>query len=166
MFKTTAIVKQLVQNAFPSVSERGMTNVVKKRSGFDKVFVELQCPANGTCYADDFHGVCQPGTMVVSKLGSEHLHFFAESTKGGAVDNSISIPLKRPAIRMRRFRITPPCRPRSRKRIQCQRKWIAVSQENRRNKNEWRIIPSGSKAYQIRRTLLIFPSCPRRKGVS
>jgi hypothetical protein len=64
--------------------------------------------------------------MIDSHLAREDLHLAAQTTKGAAVKNSISIASKRAAISMRRFGIDTTARVRTVHRIRCQQQMLAI----------------------------------------
>src|SRR5215469_6163078 len=75
------------------MTERRMSQVMRQRNGFGKIFVQLErtgdIPRNGR----DFHRMCQACAEMVAGAVKKDLRFIFEPAEGARMDDAVAVAL-------------------------------------------------------------------------
>jgi len=83
-----------IQNLFPCVSKRCMSEVMAKRNGFNKIFIQSKRPCNGPSNLGHLKGMSQPRSVMIASRCKKDLGFVLESSECFAMSYPVTIMLK------------------------------------------------------------------------
>ena len=106
MFETPIIRHQPVQDLLPGVTERGVSQVMGQRQGFDQVFVQPQPPGDAAGDLGHLQGMGQAGSVIISLMVDENLGLVLQPAEGGTVDDPVPVPLESRAGILEQFLVT------------------------------------------------------------
>ena len=79
---------------FAGMAERGMAEIVTHADGFDQVFVQAQCAADGPRDLGHFQRMRKAGSIVVARRSDEDLSFVHEPAKRFRVNDPVTVALE------------------------------------------------------------------------
>ena len=98
----------VVERAFPGVTEGRVPQVVPQGDGLGEILVETQGPRHRAGQTADLERVGQARAVVVALGLQEHLRFMLEAAEGLGVGDAVNVPLKAGADLARLLRVQPP----------------------------------------------------------
>ena len=98
MLESAVVAHTVIQRVLAGVTERCVTEIVRKTDRLGERLVQSQCARDRACDLRDLDRVREAGAVQVAFVIDEYLSLVNESPKGGRVDDPVAIALILAAI--------------------------------------------------------------------
>jgi hypothetical protein len=103
MIESAMILHESVERFLSGMAEGRMSQVMGKGDGLCQVFVQAECPRDGSADRSDFDRMGEAGAVMIPLAVEEDLGLAIQASEGGAMDDAVAVPLVAGSEGMLRF---------------------------------------------------------------